>query len=50
MGVFDYKSMTGQKAKALLNDALALSDYAYDASGQPLTAGGWAPIGAQALG
>ncbi|MBT2373059.1 polyurethane esterase [Pseudomonas fluorescens] len=50
MGVFDYKSMTGEHAKALLNDALALSEYAYDSTGQPLATGGWAPIGAQALG
>ncbi|AIG01657.1 lipase [Pseudomonas fluorescens] len=50
MGVFNYKSMTGEDAKALLNDALALSEYAYDSTGQPLAIGGWAPIGAQALG
>lgn len=50
MGVFDYKGMTGEHAKALLNDALALSEYAYDSTGQPLATGGWAPIGAQALG
>ncbi|MFC6299572.1 polyurethanase [Pseudomonas sp. CCM 7893] len=50
MGVFDYKSMTGEKGKVLLNDALALSEYAYDSTGQPLATGGWAPIGAQALG
>ncbi|NWD64441.1 polyurethanase [Pseudomonas sp. IPO3774] len=50
MGVFDYKSMKGEQGKALLNDALALSKYAYDSTGEPLATGGWAPIGAQALG
>ena len=50
MGVFDYKSMKGEHAKALLNNALVLSEYAYDSTGKPLATGGWAPIGAQALG
>lgn len=50
MGVFDYKGMKGDPAKALLSNALALSEYAYDSTGQPLATGGWAPIGAQALG
>lgn len=50
MGVFDYKSMRGEQAKALLDNALALSEYAYDSTGKPLATGGWAPIGAQALG
>ncbi|MGX5797345.1 polyurethane esterase [Pseudomonas sp. E2-15] len=50
MGIFDYKSMKGEQGKALLNDALALSKYAYDSTGKPLATGGWAPIGANALG
>lgn len=50
MGVFDYKSKQGEQAKALLDNALALSEYAYDSTGKPLATGGWAPMGAQALG
>lgn len=50
MGVFSYKDMTGKQGIAQLNDALALSKYAYEPTGSPLATSGWVPVGAQALG
>ena len=50
MGLFDYKNAGGSAGKELYNDAIALTLYAYTPTGQPLPAGGWAPIGATALG
>jgi hypothetical protein len=50
MGLFDYKNAGSEAGKALYSDAIALTLYAYTPTGQPLPAGGWAPISATTLG
>ncbi|QXQ20664.1 polyurethanase [Pseudomonas tolaasii] len=50
MGIFKYKNMTNSQGAILLNDALTLSKYAYDSTGQPLATDGWAPISGKVFG
>lgn len=49
MGVFDYKSFTGDASKAMYLDAIALTRYINSPSGEPMVTGGWAPINAGQL-